>query len=349
MAAFGAIAAAPTENGMDRPGGVYSYISTEDAAACAVACAQDKICLAWSFKATEFVGCSLKAIVPPQSADAQIESGIAPRASEFLSLTSLSRPAPVAPQPAPIAPPEKPRPVAAETPAPAEAAFEPIVSPAFASTTLAAVAPVFPNSPSLVRVSLNAAAPVEEEFAGASPDSFLNTAYLSAPQTISVFAPPPTRQIVLATSNLVQEEEFAGAAVESFLHIVSLAPSPARPTLTALPALMRSSLTQRDFVFEEEFEDAVPLARFTLVAAPAQAKIDAPAALVDPWLMTAPMLHAEAEEIVATPQTLAQMTIVPRPMMFAVAAEPAFLTDEAPASTQTAALEEDLLGGPDKP
>jgi PAN domain len=346
-ALMGAIAAAPTENGMDRPGGVYSYIPTDDAAACAIACAQDKICLAWSFKATEFVGCALKAIVPPLSADSQIESGIAPRASEFLALTSLSRPAPAESKPAPMTPPEKPRPVA-ELPAQTEAAFEPIVSPAFAATKLTAAPPVSASAPSLVQVSLSDPALIEEEFAGASPESILRTARLTAPQAIAVSAPAPMLRIAIAAPVLILEEEFAGAAPESFLHAATLASSPAAPTLRDLPALKPISLAQRDFVFEEEFEGAAPLEHFTLAAAPSRAKVDVPPALVDPWLMAA-IVHTEAEEPVAPQQVLAQVAIVPRPLVFAISAEPVVQMSQAAPNAQTAALEEDLLGGPDNP
>jgi hypothetical protein len=348
VAAFGAIAAAPTENGMDRPGGVYSYIPTDDAAACAVACAQDKICLAWSFKATEFVGCALKAIVPPMAADPQIQSGIAPRASEFLSLTSLSRPTPPDSNPAPTPPPEKPRPVA-ELPAANEAAFEPIVPAAFTAQTLAVTESVSARTPSLIRVSLNAPPPIaEEEFAGAAPDSFLRATQIAPAPAIVVSAPPAMQRTVFAAPALVLEEEFTGAATESFLHMAALATPPTAPALRALPVLSLVSLSRRDYIFEEEFESAAPLSRFALVAAPSRAKVDAPPALVEPWII-APLPRAEAEEPVAPPQALAQLTVSPRPLVFAISAEPQIEPADTTAHTQTAALEEDLLGGPDNP
>jgi hypothetical protein len=343
MAAFGAIAAAPTENGMDRPGGVYSYIPAQDAAACAVACAQDKICLAWSFTATEFVGCALKAIVPPPSSGGQIESGIAPRASEFLSLTSLSQPAPqTESKPAPPPPPEKPRPMAEAAPAAEPIAFEPIALTAFAPGMLAAIPAISAQVPNLIRVSLTAPTPNEEEFAGATPDALLRVATLTPPPKITVTAPASPLRIVLNTPVLSLEEEFAGAAPASFLHVTTFTPAPAAPTLRALSSLTPVSLSQRDFAFESEFEGATPLTRFTPVSAPARVNLQAPPALADPGLMAAPLLRTETVENNAPPQVLAEMAFA------SVAAEPAQPAVQS-GVTQTAALEEDLLGGPDSP
>jgi hypothetical protein len=114
-AAVLAIAAAPTEDPNDR--GAYAFVPAADAAACAIACAQDSICLAWSYKASEFVGCSLKAVVPLPVEDSEIVSGIADRAAAFLALTQ-----PAAPQAAPARPKPAARPVPARiapsTPAP---------------------------------------------------------------------------------------------------------------------------------------------------------------------------------------------------------------------------------------
>lgn len=103
-AAAGAIAAGPPETGFDRPGGVYSNVPAKDPAACAIACAQDRICMAWTFRATEFVGCSLKAVVPGAVPDHQAVSGVADRASEFLPLVSIVPPAPASADAAPPAP-----------------------------------------------------------------------------------------------------------------------------------------------------------------------------------------------------------------------------------------------------
>lgn len=341
IAAFGAIAAAPTENGMDRPGGVYSYIPTNDAAACAIACAQDKICLAWSFKATEFVGCALKAIVPPMSADAQIESGIAPRASEFLSLTSLSRPAPAESKPAPPPAPTNPGPVAEQS---AQApAFEPIVTSAFAVSTLAALTPISAEAPNLIRVSLAAPAAIEDEFVAIAPERLLRAAPMAPPPSTTLSGPAPMLKIALSTPVLVVEEEFAAAAPDSFLRIAALAAPPAAFPLRPLAPLAQVALAQSDFAFEEEFEGGEPLARFTLATAQERIAVSAPPALTAPWIIT-PILRTETEQQTGPPQSMAQLAVVP-PLLLANAAEPAIFADP----TQTAALEEDLLGGPDNP
>ena len=111
LAALGALvvfaAAGPLESGVDRPGGEYAFLPTADAAACAAACAQDQMCLSWSFQVHEFVGCYLKAVVPTRESDLDSVSGVSERAKSFLALTrpaSGPKPAPPAPAPPVIAP-----------------------------------------------------------------------------------------------------------------------------------------------------------------------------------------------------------------------------------------------------
>ncbi len=49
--------------------------------------------MSWSFRTTEYVGCSLKAVVPARVVDANVVSGVAERAAEFLSLVAINPPA----------------------------------------------------------------------------------------------------------------------------------------------------------------------------------------------------------------------------------------------------------------
>jgi hypothetical protein len=86
IACLAGIAASPTESSPSR-GGVYADLPAQDAAECAIACAQDQICLSWRFEATELVGCALSAIVP-SAASTDDDSGVADRAKPFLALLS---------------------------------------------------------------------------------------------------------------------------------------------------------------------------------------------------------------------------------------------------------------------
>ena len=49
------------DSNVARPGGAFATIEAETAAACERACADDTLCMAWSFHAN---ACELKAIVP---------------------------------------------------------------------------------------------------------------------------------------------------------------------------------------------------------------------------------------------------------------------------------------------
>jgi hypothetical protein len=152
-AAAATIAAGPPETGFDRPGGVYSNVATKDAAACAIACAQDRICMSWTFRITEYVGCSLKAVVPPAIADRDAVSGVDDRAGDFLSLVSnapLPAPPSAEPPPSPTAfatsePPPKP------PEAPSEPKAELLGAPAGLSDAIGAIAPATLQPVSLVR------------------------------------------------------------------------------------------------------------------------------------------------------------------------------------------------------
>lgn len=60
-----------------RPGGAYTTVEAETPAACERICADDTICMAWSFQAN---ACELKAIVPAAHAQAGAISGVSARA-----------------------------------------------------------------------------------------------------------------------------------------------------------------------------------------------------------------------------------------------------------------------------
>lgn len=79
-----------------RPGGVYTQLTISDAFACARACAEDNICLAWTLRAGT---CELKAVAPAPIAETGAISGLSSRAPEFvrrvarLETASISTPA----------------------------------------------------------------------------------------------------------------------------------------------------------------------------------------------------------------------------------------------------------------
>ncbi|MGE3302985.1 MAG: PAN domain-containing protein [Hyphomonadaceae bacterium] len=130
-AALAGAAAGPIESGVDRPGGEYAFVPASDATACAAACANDQLCLAWTYRVHEFVGCELKAVVPRQISDADAASGVADRAATFLALTTP--PSPAERSPAPSADTR----MAAEEPAPPPPSA-PVASRVFAAADPAA-------------------------------------------------------------------------------------------------------------------------------------------------------------------------------------------------------------------
>ncbi len=78
--------AGPTmEQDIARPGGVYSSMPTQDAGACARACAEDGLCMAWTFAAG---ACDLKAIAPNPQAYVGAISGLSARAPAFARLVA---------------------------------------------------------------------------------------------------------------------------------------------------------------------------------------------------------------------------------------------------------------------
>jgi hypothetical protein len=64
-----------------RPGGAYGNVEAETPAACERICADDTICMAWSFQAN---ACELKAIVPAAHAQNGAISGVSARAPASL-------------------------------------------------------------------------------------------------------------------------------------------------------------------------------------------------------------------------------------------------------------------------
>ena len=60
-----------------RPGGSYATVEAETPEACERLCANDTLCMAWSFHAN---ACEFKAIVPAAIAQEGVISGVSPRA-----------------------------------------------------------------------------------------------------------------------------------------------------------------------------------------------------------------------------------------------------------------------------
>lgn len=76
-----------------RPGGAYATVEAETPAACERICADDTICMAWSFQANT---CELKATVPAAHAQDGVISGVSMRAPASLRVR-FEAPAAVAP------------------------------------------------------------------------------------------------------------------------------------------------------------------------------------------------------------------------------------------------------------
>jgi hypothetical protein len=72
---------AQSERDIARPGGAYSVLAAQTAEACARLCADDGLCMAWSFAAQS---CELKAIVPAPVAATGVISGVSTRAPASL-------------------------------------------------------------------------------------------------------------------------------------------------------------------------------------------------------------------------------------------------------------------------
>ncbi|MEZ5957910.1 MAG: PAN domain-containing protein [Hyphomonadaceae bacterium] len=74
-----------------RPGATFATIETATAAACERACADDTICMAWSFQANS---CELKATVPAAITQNGVTSGVSQRAPASMRARFDPPPAP---------------------------------------------------------------------------------------------------------------------------------------------------------------------------------------------------------------------------------------------------------------
>jgi hypothetical protein len=345
-AGLAAMAAGPTESGTDRPGGVYAYVPAEDAAGCAIACAQDQICLAWSFKATEYVGCSLKAIVPASTADPEIQSGVAPRAAAFLALTSLSQPAmsapaSAAPKPAPKAaaprvpaiPPSAPSAplepslLGASLEIPADDRFQ-----AFSPAKIAALAPLDRVSARPLAVSVALASIPASHFAD-EPETIETPTFkrfaLLAPLTKIAATPLPAR-----SDMILREPAQIPLDTPTVQLYAALAPlSTVKPIALRVPA----ALAPQDAELIETIE-APPVVKIAAIA-PLR-KVTAPALPVRSTASFGP-LAALAEPVVAAPTQYTQVALLTPAKAQTVGA--------LPAQPAAAPADDELLGGPDTP
>jgi hypothetical protein len=84
---------ATMDRGMARPGGVYANVAAPDAIACAQACADDALCMSWTFMSVAGGGsCELKAVIPHPSPDVRATSGLSARAPGFARLVGVRAP-----------------------------------------------------------------------------------------------------------------------------------------------------------------------------------------------------------------------------------------------------------------
>jgi hypothetical protein len=116
--AISVIAAAAAESA--RSPGAYTSLTTANAAACARACADDGICMAWSFERDN--RCDLSAVLPASLNTTALAAGIASRAPAYLQprtpdvhVAAIEVTAAPEPQPLPAAADEAPAPEADDT------------------------------------------------------------------------------------------------------------------------------------------------------------------------------------------------------------------------------------------
>jgi hypothetical protein len=93
--AFGIAAASATE---PLRNGAYVSLTTPSAAACARACADDGICMAWTFRAEN--ACELSAVVSASQPTAALASGLSQRAPAFALRQTTPPPAQIDETPA---------------------------------------------------------------------------------------------------------------------------------------------------------------------------------------------------------------------------------------------------------
>ncbi len=79
------------ETNVARPGASFATVETETAAACERLCADDTICMAWSFRGST---CELKATVPAAIQETGAISGLSARAPASMR-TRIAAPAPI--------------------------------------------------------------------------------------------------------------------------------------------------------------------------------------------------------------------------------------------------------------
>ncbi|MGE0045301.1 MAG: PAN domain-containing protein [Hyphomonadaceae bacterium] len=103
LAPFFLAAALAYETGISRPGGVYAEMSVASADACAQACAEDGLCMSWTYRRGGT--CELKATAPAPVAQDDAISGLSSRAPADLRAAAPAMVAAAAP-----APPEEPLP-----------------------------------------------------------------------------------------------------------------------------------------------------------------------------------------------------------------------------------------------
>jgi len=80
------------------PGGVYAALNVGSAGACAQQCADDRICMAWTYRAAQNGACELKAVVPHPVEETGAISGTSSRAPAFArDLAGVATPSAAAP------------------------------------------------------------------------------------------------------------------------------------------------------------------------------------------------------------------------------------------------------------
>jgi hypothetical protein len=89
---------AGAEINVARPGGVFSIVQSEDAASCERSCADDGLCMAWSYRDG---ACELKAVVPAPITQFGTVSGISARAPASLRTATPRAPETVLSDPGP--------------------------------------------------------------------------------------------------------------------------------------------------------------------------------------------------------------------------------------------------------
>lgn len=133
------------ETNQSRPGGVYMQSPAATPQACARACENDSLCMAWTHQPQQSQSCELKAVIPPARYLEGATSGLSSRAPRLLRLIPPAEPP--AP-PADISSPVSATDAQSNAPATSSGQTAPLMTEATGMASMASLAPndMMPNA-----------------------------------------------------------------------------------------------------------------------------------------------------------------------------------------------------------